>query len=77
MVKSLGSVRTDVFESVINFKCMAAPGATPPVVAYVHFHPGHVAVRIHHRNQYGRQGHPDTSYGDRLGLTGVTISDLA
>ena len=36
LVKSVGSVRTDVFKSVINFKCRAAPGAKPPVVAYVH-----------------------------------------
>lgn len=36
LVNTLGSVRTDAFKSVINFKCMAAPGAKPPVVAYVH-----------------------------------------
>ena len=36
LVKSLGSVRTDVFKSVISFKCTAAPGDKPPVVAYVH-----------------------------------------
>ena len=36
LVKSLGSVRTDVFKSEISFKCTAAPGDKPPVVAYVH-----------------------------------------
>jgi hypothetical protein len=36
LVKSLGSVRTDVYKSVINFKRTVAPGAKPPVVAYVH-----------------------------------------
>lgn len=36
LVKSLGSVRTDVFKSEISFKCMTAPGNRPPVVAYVH-----------------------------------------
>ena len=36
LVKSLGSVRTDPFKSVISFKCTAAPGDKPPVVAYVH-----------------------------------------
>ena len=36
LAKSLGSVRTDVFKSEMSFKCMAAPGARPPVVAYVH-----------------------------------------
>ena len=35
-VKSLGSVRTDVFKTVISFKCTAAPGDKPPVVAYIH-----------------------------------------
>ena len=36
LMESLGSVRTDAFKSEISFKCMAAPGNTPPVVAYVH-----------------------------------------
>ena len=45
LVKSLGSVQTEEittvrarrdFKSVIHFKCTAAPGATPSVVAYVH-----------------------------------------
>ena len=36
LVKSLGSVQTDFHKSVISFKCTAAPGDKPPVVAYVH-----------------------------------------
>ena len=36
LVKSLGSVRTDVHKSEISFKCTAAPGDKPPVVAYVY-----------------------------------------
>ena len=36
LVKSLGSVRTDFKKSEISFKCTAAPGDKPPVVAYVH-----------------------------------------
>ena len=36
LAKSLGSVRTDVFENVISIKCTAVPGDKPPVVAYVH-----------------------------------------
>ena len=36
LAKSLGSVRTDVFKSEMSFKCTAAPGARPPVIAYVH-----------------------------------------
>ena len=35
-MKALGSVRTDPFKSVISFKCTAAPGDKPPVVAFVH-----------------------------------------
>ena len=34
--ESLGSVRTDVFKTEISFKCMAARGKRPPVVAYVY-----------------------------------------
>ena len=33
--ESLGSVRTDAFTSEMSFKCLAAPGNRPPVVAYV------------------------------------------
>ena len=36
LAKSLGSVRTDFNKSEISFKCTAAPGEKPPVVAYVH-----------------------------------------
>ena len=36
LVESLGSVRTDAFKKEMSFKCMAAPGNKPPVVAYVH-----------------------------------------
>ncbi len=36
LAESLGSVRTDVFKSEMSFKCMAAPGKRPPVVAYVY-----------------------------------------
>lgn len=36
LAKSLGSLRTDVFKSEMSFKCTAAPGARPPVIAYVH-----------------------------------------
>ena len=36
LVESLGNVRTDAFKSEMSFKCMAAPGNRPPVVAYVH-----------------------------------------
>ena len=50
LVKSLGSIQRDVFENEINFKCTAAPGATSPVVAYVHFVRGGVAVRIHKKH---------------------------
>ena len=45
-VKSLGSVRTDVFESVISIKCTAAPGDKPPVIAYVHLRV-RSGVRVH------------------------------
>lgn len=36
LVNSLGSVQTDVHKNHISFKCTAAPGDRPPVVAYVH-----------------------------------------
>ena len=36
LAESLGSVRTDVFKNEMSFKCMAAPGKRPPVVAYVY-----------------------------------------
>ena len=35
LVESFGRVRTDAFRSEMSFKCMAAPGGRPPVVAYV------------------------------------------
>ena len=35
-MNSIGSVRTDVSKSGFSFKCTAAPGDKPPVVAYVH-----------------------------------------
>ena len=60
LVKSLGSVRTEEittvsarhdFKSVINFKCTAAPGATPAVIAYVHLlRPGGLDVHIHEKH---------------------------
>ena len=60
LVKSLGSVRTEeittvsarhVFKSVINFKCTAAPGATPSVVAYVRLLVrGGLDVHIHEKH---------------------------
>ena len=36
LVDSLGRVRTDASKTVISFKCMAAPGYRPPVLAYVY-----------------------------------------
>ena len=36
LVNSLGSVQTDLHKSEISFKCTAAPGDRPAVVAYVH-----------------------------------------
>ena len=51
LVKSLGSVRTDVSKSVILFKCTDAPGAAPPVVAYVHvLVRGGLDVHIHEKH---------------------------
>ena len=52
LAKSLGKVRRDAFESVINFKCMTSPDATDPVVAYVHIRvrDGHLHVHIHEKH---------------------------
>ena len=36
LAKSLGSVRTDAYKTVITFSCTAVPGNSPPVVAFVH-----------------------------------------
>ncbi len=36
LAESLGNVRTDAFKTEMSFKCMAAPGTRPPVVAYVY-----------------------------------------
>lgn len=50
-VNSLGSVRTDVFKSVISLKCTAAPGDKPPVLAYVHLRvQSGLRVHIHEKH---------------------------
>ena len=51
LAKSLGSVRTEVFKSVITLKCTAAPGDKPPVVAYVHLRVQNgLRVHIHEKH---------------------------
>ena len=50
-VNSLGSVRTDVFKTVISLKCTAAPSDKPPVLAYVHLRvQSGLRVHIHEKH---------------------------